>query len=65
MSIKDLAYDIEQMYIEGFSPKYIAAHLMCDVELVYNWLETNSLEQDEIDPEEWDAAFPQQPMEEF
>ncbi len=38
-AIKDLAYDIEQLYIEGYAPKTIAMLLECPIELVYNWLE--------------------------
>lgn len=37
--MSELAYDIEQMYIEGYSPRTIAAMLECPIELVYNWLE--------------------------
>lgn len=39
--MSDLAYDIEQLYIEGFSPKYIAAQLKCPMEMVYEWIESN------------------------
>jgi transposase len=43
--LSDLAYDIEQMYIEGHSPKTIAAMLECPVSIVYDWLdETNVTE---------------------
>ena len=41
----ELAYDIEQMYIEGYSPKTIAARLSCPLELVYDWLEANSVSE--------------------
>ncbi len=37
--MSELAYDIEQLYIEGYSPKTIAMMLECPVEIVYNWLE--------------------------
>jgi uncharacterized protein YjcR len=44
MSImKDLAYDIEQMYIEGYRPITIAGLLDCHVDLVYEWIESNNL----------------------
>lgn len=36
--VAELAYDIEQMYIEGSSPTYIAKVLGCPVETVYDWL---------------------------
>jgi len=47
----ELAYDIEQMYIEGYSPKTIAAQLNCPLETVYDWLEDQGVAeapQDEI-----------------
>ncbi len=56
----ELAYDIEQMWIEGYSPKTIAAMLECPITVVYDWLEDNSITDEEtIDPDEWDEAFPQ------
>jgi len=38
--LAELAYDIEQLYIEGFSPVSISAQLGCPVDLVYDWLES-------------------------
>jgi len=35
----ELAYDIEQLYIEGLSAKRIAAELNCPIELVLGALE--------------------------
>jgi hypothetical protein len=53
MSVKDLAYDIEQLYIDGHSPKMIAAILECPVEIVYNWMSEESLgEEASYDPYE-------------
>jgi len=52
-AMSDLAYDIEQLYIEGYSPKTIAAMLSCPIEQVYGWLESNNVAetpQDEFDP---------------
>jgi hypothetical protein len=49
----DLAYDIEQLYIEGFSPKSISVQLGCPIEQVYGWLESNNVAetpQDEFNP---------------
>lgn len=43
MSMKDLAYDIEQLYIEGYSPKSISVMLECPIDMVYGWLESNSV----------------------
>ena len=37
--MSELAYDIEQLYIEGYRPKTIAAMLECPIEIVYDWLE--------------------------
>lgn len=37
--MSELAYDIEQLYIEGYSPKTIAAMLNCPMDIVYGWLE--------------------------
>ena len=47
----ELAYDIEQLYIEGFSPKTIAAQLECPLEIVYDWLEEFGVDaQEEASP---------------
>jgi len=43
--MKDLAYDIEQLYIEGYSPRSILVMLECPIEVVYAWLEENSVER--------------------
>jgi hypothetical protein len=37
--LAELAYDIEQLYIEGYSPKSIAVQLECPLSIVYDWLE--------------------------
>jgi hypothetical protein len=47
--VAELAYDIEQLYIEGFSPKSIAAQLNCPLTVVYDWLEEISVEPTEED----------------
>ena len=47
----ELAYDIEQLYIEGLHPTKIAKELDCPLTVVYDWLEaTNVAEtpQDEL-----------------
>ena len=49
----ELAYDIEQLYIEGYSPKSIAVQLDCPLTMIYDWLEaTNVAEapQEEYSP---------------
>jgi len=45
--LKDLAYDIEQLYIEGYGPKSIAVQLGCPVDIVYDWIESNGCGVDE------------------
>ena len=50
----ELDYDIEQLYIEGYSPKAIAVQLDCPLEIVYGWLEENSVDDSKADAAEWD-----------
>jgi hypothetical protein len=50
----ELDYDIEQLYIEGFSPKAIAVQLGCTLEMVYDWLESNSVVEAKADAADWD-----------
>ena len=52
-SMSDVAYDIEQLYIEGYRPLSIAAQLDIPVELVYDWIEDSNLD-DDADAEDWD-----------
>jgi hypothetical protein len=42
--VAELAYDIEQLYIEGMSAKMIALTLDCPVELVLNALQEMNVE---------------------
>ena len=58
----ELAYDIEQLYIEGMHPTKIARELECPLSVIYDWLESNSIKEESIDPAEWDAAFPPEPV---
>ena len=51
--LAELAYDIEQLYIEGFSPRSISVQLECPLELVYDWLEQTNLDGD-VDAQDWD-----------
>jgi DNA-directed RNA polymerase specialized sigma24 family protein len=51
--IAELAYDIEQLYIDGLSAAGIAAQLNCPIGVVKGWIEGNSVadtqqEEDEI-----------------
>jgi transposase len=49
--VAELAYNIEQLYIEGYSPKMIARMLECQIEMVYGWIEEQSVSADEdMDP---------------
>ena len=41
--VKDLAYDIEQLYIEGMSAKTIARVLDCPIEMVLDWLDSEGV----------------------
>lgn len=43
----NLDYEIEQLYIEGHSPKTIARILDCEVEQVYSWIEAVNCTADE------------------
>ena len=52
--MSELAYDIEQLYIEGYSPKSIAVQLECPLSVVYDWIESNSLSSSTADAAEWD-----------
>jgi len=47
----ELAYDIEQLYIEGFSPKSISVQLRCPLEVVYDWLESTGVAETPQDEE--------------
>lgn len=49
--VAELAYDIEQLYIEGHSPRMIAMILECPVEIVYGWMEESGVGEGEtFDP---------------
>lgn len=50
VSMSDLAYDIEQLYIEGYSPVSIAAQLNCPLDMIYDWLEQNGCSAEEYSP---------------
>ena len=54
-ALKDLAYDIEQLYIEGFNSRAIANELNCSIELVLGALEAMNVAdapQEELSPYE-------------
>ena len=49
--LKEVAYDIEALYIEGEHPTSIARNLGIPLSLVYDWLQdTNVNEGEEYDP---------------
>ena len=50
----ELAYDIEQLYIEGYSPKSISVQLECPLSVVYDWLEETNVADTKADAAEWD-----------
>ena len=50
----ELAYDIEQLYIEGYSLKSIAVQLECPLSVVYDWLEATNVSDTKADAAEWD-----------
>jgi len=52
--VAELAYDIEQLYIEGYSPKSISAMLECPLTMVYDWLESNNVDDSKADAQDWD-----------
>ena len=52
-SLSEVAYDIEQLYIEGYRPVTIAAQLDIPLSLVYDWLESINASAD-VDAEDWD-----------
>jgi hypothetical protein len=51
-TLKDLAYDIEQLYIDGLNSRAIANELNCPIEIVLGALEAmnvaDSPQEDEI-----------------
>ena len=52
--MKDLAYDIQELYIEGFNSRAIAAELNCPIEIVLGALAEMNVE-DSV-PKGWDIV---------
>jgi len=53
--MSELSYEIEQLYIEGYSARSIAVELKCPIDIVYGWIESNSVAenpQEELSPYE-------------
>jgi hypothetical protein len=50
--VAELAYDIEQLYIDGMSASQIAQELNCPIGIVKGWIDGNSVadmpQEDEI-----------------
>lgn len=53
-AVKDLFYDIETMFIEGYSAKAIAVELGIPLEEVEDVLDTFGVDADDVDAEDWD-----------
>ena len=47
--MKDLSYDIQELYIEGFNSRAIAEELNCPIEIVLGALEAMNVQ----DPKTW------------
>jgi len=45
--LAEVAYDIEQLYIEGYRPTSIASQLDIPLSMVYDWLESCNVDADE------------------
>jgi len=50
--MSQLSYDIEQLYIEGYKPFTIATILEIPIDIVYQWIESEQLGQEQYDPYE-------------
>jgi len=48
--LSEIAYDIEQLYVEGLTEKNIAKTLDIPVEMVYDWLTLNGIQDEEFSP---------------
>lgn len=44
--VAELAYDIEQLYIDGLTAGAIAKELNCPIGVVKGWIEGNALEDE-------------------
>jgi DNA-directed RNA polymerase specialized sigma24 family protein len=56
--VAELAYDIEQLYIEGMSARMIALTLGCPVEMVLNALQEMSVEDVADTPQDEEIYSP-------
>ena len=53
--VAELAYDIEQLYIEGLHPTKIAKELGCPLSMVYDWLESVNVDEDRESTDPYDT----------
>ena len=47
--VKDLSYDIQELFIEGYGPFSIAAQLNCPIDQVYATLESFGVQGEDVD----------------
>jgi hypothetical protein len=57
-TLKDLAYDIESLYIEGFNSRAIANELNCPIEIVLGALEAMHVDDVAETPQEEEIYSP-------
>ena len=55
-AMKDLAYDIQELYIEGFNSRAIAEELNCPIEIVLGALAEMSVEDSPEDFSPFDTV---------
>ena len=46
MSMSDMSYEIEQLYIEGLHPTKIAKELSIPLTMVYDWLKEQNVAEE-------------------
>jgi hypothetical protein len=56
-AIKDLSYDIQELYIEGFNSRAIAEELGCPIEVVLGALEAMSVADAPMEDEIYSPYF--------
>lgn len=53
-AVKDMFYDIETLFIEGYGAKAIAVQLGLPIEEVEDVLDTFGVDAEDVDAESWD-----------
>ena len=56
--IKDLAYDVETLFIEGYGAKAIAAELLIPIEYVYDVLDDFGVAREDVAETPQDTESP-------